>query len=103
MIDRSLRNIGHALLLVAAMLALIAAGLWLRDTALESQAMARDRSITAGDAGIPDSGRQRQMILTELKTLNGRVQAIESALRSGDFVIRTKPVDGAKGAAGGKP
>jgi hypothetical protein len=103
MIDRSLRTIAHALLLVAAMLALIAAGLWFHDTALEPRAVARPKTISPEATGVPDSGRQRQMIVEELKKLNTRVQGIESALKGGDYVIQTKPVAGEAGAAGGGP
>jgi hypothetical protein len=100
MVERALRNITHGLLLVAVMLALIAAGLWFRGTALESEAVARGKPISAKDTGIPDSGQQRQMIVAELKTLNSRLQAIESGLRDGEYLIKTQPADG---AAGGKP
>jgi hypothetical protein len=100
MIARGLTHIAHGLLLVAAMLALIAAGLWFHGADLESEAVARGKPISAEDTGIPDSGKQRQMIVAELKTLNSRLQAIESALRDGEYLIKTKPVEA---AAGGQP
>ncbi|MFO8015433.1 MAG: hypothetical protein R6X20_19285 [Phycisphaerae bacterium] len=103
MLERSLRNIAHGLLLVAAMLALIAAGLWFRGADLEPEAVARGKPISTKDTGIPDSGRQRQMIVTELKAVNGRLKAIESALRDGEYTIQTKPLADDGAAAGGNP
>jgi len=101
MVSRDLRNIAHALVLMAAVLVIIAAGLWFRGGALEPTALAAPKRLTTKDPGIPDSGRQRQMILAELKQLNSRLQAVEAALRDGEFVVQTKPVDGGPGAAGG--
>jgi len=104
MISRDLRNIAHALVLVAAVLGLIAVGLWCRGDALEPEALARPKRLTTEDPGIPDSGRQRQMILAELKRLNSRLEGIESALRDGEYVVQTKPAAGeAEPAAGEKP
>ncbi len=105
MLDRNLRAIAHGLLLVAAMLALIAVALWCRGPAIETEAAARSKIIAPGRTGVPDSGRQRQTTIAELKTLNSRLQAIDSALRDGDYTIQTKPAEGEGGAApaGAKP
>jgi len=101
MISRDLRTITHALVLVAAVLAVMAAALWYRGGALEAEALGRAQPLTTKSPGVPDSGRQRQMIIAELKQLNSRMQAIESALREGDYVVQTKPAAGAGGAAAG--
>jgi len=102
MISRDLRNIAHTLLLVAAVLGMIAAGLWFRGDALVPEALARPKRLTAENTGIPDSGRQRQLILAELKRLNSRLEAIESALREGAYVVQTKPAVGEAGATAGE-
>lgn len=105
MISRNLRAIAHGLLLVAAMLALIAVALWCRGPAIETEAAAGSKIIGPGRTGFAQAGDQRQTIITELKTLNSRLQSIESALRDGDYTIQTKPADdkGRAAAAGGKP
>jgi len=104
MISRDLRTIANALVLVAAVLAVMAAALWYRGGALEAEALGRPQRLTPATPGVPDSGRQRQMIIVELKQLNSRMQAMESALRDGEYVVQTKPAaDGGGAAAGGGP
>ncbi len=94
MASSDLRTIAHAVVLVAAILAVIAVALWLRAGPLEPQALAKPVRLSTGNTGVPDSGRQRMMILKELQKLNGRLEAVESALRDGTYVIQTKPADG---------
>jgi len=101
MASRDLRNIGHALLLVAAVLALIAAALWFRGGPLEPQVLALPKALSTEDPGIPDSGKQRQMIVAELKQLNNRLQAVEAGLRDGKYLVQTKPAPGEGGADAG--
>jgi len=100
MASRELRTIAHALVLVAVMLGLIAAALWLRDDpSLTRPAVGATRRVTTEHPGIPDSGRQRQVIIEELRKLNARLQAIDEALRKGDYQVQTRPVEGAGAGA----
>jgi len=89
MIARQLRAIAHGLILVSAMLALIAVALWFRPGPMEPQALAKAKALTTDATGIPDSGKQRQAMVDQLKTLNDRLKAIEDGLRSGTYVIQT--------------
>jgi hypothetical protein len=52
-------------------------------------------------AGIPDSGRQRETMIEELRKLNDRLAAIEEGLKEGRFQIQTLvPKDGGAKEAG---
>ncbi len=42
---------------------------------------------------IPDAGGQRQQIIDELKTLNGKMDNLMSTLRSGDVQVKTAKPD----------
>jgi hypothetical protein len=99
MASRDLRTIAHALVLVAIILGIIAAALWVRGGPVEPRADAGPVPIAPGQTGVPDSGRQRQLIIQELQKLNGRLEAIDAALRDGKYVIETKPAEDAGGAA----
>ncbi len=77
------------------MLGLIAAALWLRGGGLEPQASAQVRRVSTGkEGGIPDSGRQRMDMIAELQKINGRLEAIDSALRGGTYRIQTLEAKG---------
>jgi len=89
MISRDLRAIAHGLILVSAMLALIAVALWFRTGPLEPPAVAAAKAISTDTTGIPDSGKQRQEMVDQLKVLNDRLKAIEDGLRGGTYVIQT--------------
>jgi len=95
MLSRDLRTIAHAVVLVAVVLAVMAVALWFRGGPLEPAAVAGPTRLSTENTGVPDSGRQRLMILKELQALNARLQAVESGLRDGAYVIQTKPADGA--------
>jgi hypothetical protein len=101
MYARHLQAITHGLVLVAAMLALVAAALLLRPVSLTTEAHAQYRATKApGDEGIPDSGRQRQIMIEQLDTLNRRLGDIERGLRDGAYVVQVaEPPDGKKAAA----
>jgi len=101
--SRDLRTISHALILVAFMLGLIAAALWLRGGGLEPVASAQYQRIsTDKEGGIPDAGRQRMDIIAELQKINARLEGIDSGLRGGTYRIQTvEAKDGAKPAAEG--
>ena len=88
MADNHLRTIGHGLILIAVMLAVIAAALWLRPASLESEARARSINTDTGGRGIPDAGLQRQTIVNELRSLNARIGRLEGGFRSGEFQVR---------------
>jgi hypothetical protein len=92
-----LRTIGHGLLLVSAMLALIAAALWFKTDPVEPQAQAQGR-LTAprDDGGVPDSGKQRLQLVEQLEALNRRMADIERGFRDGSFVIQTVESKGAQ-------
>jgi len=100
MVSRELRTIGHALVLVAAVLAVMALALWLRSGPLESQASARAPAIAPGVTGVPDSGRQRLLMIEELQKLNTRLQAMDTALRDGKYVVQTQAVEDGDAAKG---
>jgi hypothetical protein len=42
---------------------------------------------------IPDAGGQRQQIIDELKTLNGKMDGLMSTLKSGDVQVKTSKPD----------
>jgi hypothetical protein len=72
------------------MLAVIAAALWLKSDALESKVQAQMRAVAPReDTGVPDSGKQRLLLIDQLDTLNRRVADLERGLREGAFVIQT--------------
>ena len=106
MLERRLDTISQGLILIAIVLAVIAVGVWVRMDGMESRAQAgtaapgtttTDRSV----AGIPDSGRQREAMIEELRKLNDRLGAIEGGLQEGRFQIQTLvPKDGEAKEAG---
>jgi len=106
MLAKGLDTISQGLILIAVVLAVIAVGLWVRTDGMESRAHAgtalpaaptTDRSV----AGIPDSGRQRETMIEELRKLNDRLAAIEEGLKEGRFQIQTLvPKDGGAKEAG---
>jgi len=86
-------------------LAVIAVGVWVRADGLESRVHAGTATTTATTtdrsvAGIPDSGRQRETMIEELRKLNDRLAAIEEGLKEGRFQIQmlVPKDDGAKEA-----
>ena len=100
MLERRLDTISQGLILIAVVLAVIAVGVWMQSDGVESRAHAgtattmattTDRSV----AGIPDSGRQRETMIEELRKLNDRLAAIEEGLKEGRFQIQMLvPKDG---------
>ena len=105
MLERRLDTISQGLVLIAVVLAVIAVGVWVRADAVESRARAGTAAPTATTdrsvAGIPDSGRQRETMIEELKKLNDRLAAIEEGLKEGRFQIQTLvPKDGGAKEAG---
>jgi Flp pilus assembly protein CpaB len=98
--SKHLQTIAHALVLVAVMLGLIAAALWLRlepsTFQNEVQAQSTAKAATA-DAGIPDAGKQRQLQLDLLQAVSQRLADIEKGLRDGSYSIQMTEV-GKKGA-----
>ena len=106
MLERRLDTISQGLVLIALVLAVIAVGVWVRTDGMVSRAHAgtattteptTDRSV----AGIPDSGRQRETMIEELRKLNDRMAAIEEGLKEGRFQIQALvPKDGGAKEAG---
>jgi len=88
MAHKHLQTIGQGLILIAIMLAAIAAALWLRPSAVESAAHARALATDANQKAFPDPGTQRLDILTELRSMNARMEKIEGGLRSGEFQVQ---------------
>jgi hypothetical protein len=107
MIDKYLQTIAHALILVAIMLGLIAAALWLRLDSAEPRAEAQTGSryaAAAGDgAGIPDAGRQRQLTVDLLDAINKRLADIERGLRDGSFAVQVTDAKAGSKQAGRAP
>ncbi len=99
--ERHSRTIGHGLMLVAAMLGLIAAALWLRPASLEPQAYARAFGTDNESRGIPDAGLQRQHMLKELRSVNERLGRLESGLKNGTFRVEVVSPEGSAATAGG--
>jgi hypothetical protein len=101
--SKHLQTMAHALVLVAIMLGLIAAALWFRlDSAWhgnEARAQLATRSALAAteDTGIPDVGKQGQLMLEQFDLLNRRLADIERGLRDGSFTIQTVEPKGAAG------
>jgi len=88
--SKHLQTIAHGLILVSVMLAVIAAALWFQSDALESKVQAQMRAAAPReDTGVPDSGKQRLLLIDQLDTLNRRVADLERGLREGAFVIQT--------------
>jgi len=88
--SKDLRTIAHALILVAFMLGLIAAALWLRGSNVEPQASAEIRvTSTERGGGIPDAGRQRRDMLIELQKINTRLESMDAALHDGKYRVQT--------------
>ena len=100
--SKHLQTIAHALVLVAVMLGLIAAALWLRlepgafQNEVQAQSAAKAFAATA-DIGIPDAGKQRQLQLDLLQSISQRLADIEKGLRDGSYSIQMTGV-GKKGA-----
>ena len=104
MLARQLDTISQGLILIAVVLAVIAMGVWVRSDGVESRAHAGTATTTATTtdrsvAGIPDSGRQRETMIEELRKLNDRLAAIEEGLKEGSFQVLTlvPKESGAKG------
>jgi hypothetical protein len=106
MLAKQLGTISQGLILIAVVLAVIAVGVWVRADGMESRAHAGTATTTATTtdrsvAGIPDSGRQRETMIEELRKLNDRLAAIEEGLKEGRFQIQTLvPKDGGAKEAG---
>jgi hypothetical protein len=102
--SRHLQTIAHALVLVAIMLGLVAAALWLRPEPSvfqnEAQAQNTARVMTAAGegSGIPDAGKQRQLQLDLLQAVSQRLADIEKGLRDGSFTVQVNAT-AKKGAA----
>jgi len=106
MIGKYLQTIAHALILVAIMLGLIAAALWLRLDSAEPRAEAQtgSRYAATGDgAGIPDAGRQRQLTIDALDAINKRLADIERGLRDGSFAVQVTDAKAGSKQAGRTP
>ena len=88
MISQQLRTIGQGLVLIAGVLGVIAVGLWFRPNAVEPEAHGRVILAEAAPEGIPDSGRQREIMIQQLQTLNDRLAAIEEGLKEGRFQVQ---------------
>ena len=102
--SKHLQTIAHALVLVAIMLGLIAAVLWLRpdpsafQNEAQAQGTARVMGATSDGAGIPDAGKQRQMQLDLLQAVSQRLADIDKGLRDGSYNIQVTGA-GKKGAS----
>jgi Flp pilus assembly protein CpaB len=87
--SKHLQTIAHALVLVAIMLGLIAAALWLRldpsefKNEAQAQGTARVMAATSDGPGIPDAGKQRQLQLELLQAVSQRLADIDKGLRDG--------------------
>jgi len=93
MSESHLRTISHALVLIAIMLGLIAAALWLRmgtPSGSDAQAQTTNRASAAqSEGGVPDAGKQRLNMVEQLDMLNRHVADLEKGLREGAFVVQT--------------
>jgi hypothetical protein len=49
--------------------------------------------VTPAYGQIPDAGGQRQQIIDELKTLNGKMDRLMETLKSGDVQVKTAKPD----------
>jgi hypothetical protein len=49
--------------------------------------------VTPAYGQIPDAGGQRQQIIDELKTLNGKMDGLMSTLKSGDVQVKVPKED----------
>jgi len=94
-----LQTIGQGLVVIAVLLGVIAAALWLRPdfgSPTESTAHAAYGVAENDGPGLPATGRQRLMMVAELKHLNAQVKslsdrldAFDKALRAGDYRVQT--------------
>jgi len=102
--SKHLQTIAHALVIVAILLGLIAAALWLRldpgafRNEAQAQTAARVMAATSDGPGIPDAGRQRMMIVEQLQAVNQRLADIDKGLRDGSYSIQAAGA-GKKGAS----
>ncbi|HUS45890.1 MAG TPA: hypothetical protein VM219_07665 [Phycisphaerae bacterium] len=104
MLVRHIQNIAQGLVLIALVLALIAAALWIRPLAIEPKAQARAETPNVGARGIPDAGLQREMIIKELRAMNQRLASIEAGLTEGRFHVQTSEAEeGAEQKKGAAP
>jgi hypothetical protein len=109
--SKYLQLIAHALILVAIMLGLIAAALWLRfdradpygqvqaQTLPPARFMATQSDNTGG--GIPDTARQRQTQIEQLDAINKHLADLERGFRDGAFVVQT--IDAKEGSKPARP
>ena len=75
---------GKLLVAVIVLQSLILIGQWShKPTMMESTAYGQ----------IPDAGGQRQQIIDELKTLNGKMDRLSDHLKSGDVQVRVAKPD----------
>ena len=90
--DKHLQTISQGLILVAVVLVLIAAALWLRPISVEPQAQAAGRVIAADPLSPAfDAGRQRLDMVDQLKAMNDRLDRIEKGFRGGEFQVQMLP------------
>lgn len=92
--SKYLQMIAHGLILVAFMLAVIAAALWLRADPPETRAQAQVQSRGDG-GGIPDPGKQRQETIQQLEAMNRHLANIEKGLSDGSFSFQVIEPKGA--------
>jgi len=88
MISQQLRTIGQGLVLIAGVLGVIAVGLWFRPNVMEPEAHGRMVLAETAPVGIPDAGRQREIMIQQLQALNDRLAAIEEGLKEGRFQVQ---------------
>jgi hypothetical protein len=74
---------------------LLVAVIVLQSLILVSQWSRQSTSILESTAfgQIPDAGGQRQQIIDELKTLNGKMDGLMSTLKSGDVQVKVPKED----------
>jgi len=98
-------TVTHGLVVIAVLLAVIAAALWLRpdfaSPAMQHSAYGAPVPADADGPGIPDAGRQRLLMVEELRALNAsvkaldeRLAAIDKALRGGEYRVQTGEAKG---------
>jgi len=100
MAARDLRTIGQGLIVIAILLFVIAAALWLRPdfASPATERFVRAEQVTTGTdgQGVPDAGKQRLLLVEETRALNLQVKAlaerlgsIDKALREGEYKVQT--------------
>jgi hypothetical protein len=89
MSQKHLQMIAHGLILIALMLGLIAAALWLKSGPIENSALAQPRLGSSEGGGIPDTAKQRLEQIQQLEALNQRMAALERGFKDGSFIIQT--------------